>query len=75
MGDASQGANRAVSEAASASRSPALRILARAGFVFIGLVHVLIGVIALQVNSGQGGDSDQHVDQADEHEAGTGQNA
>lgn len=59
MGNASQGANRAVSEAASATRSPAVRILARAGFVFIGLVHILIGAIALQLNRGQGGEADQ----------------
>ena len=59
MGNASQGANRAVSEAASASRSPAVRMLARAGFVFIGLVHILIGVIALQLVQGRGGEADQ----------------
>jgi succinate dehydrogenase/fumarate reductase cytochrome b subunit len=59
MGNASQKANRAVSEAASASRSPALRLLARAGFVFIGLVHILIGFIALQIDRGQGGQADQ----------------
>jgi succinate dehydrogenase/fumarate reductase cytochrome b subunit len=59
MGEASQKANRAVSEAATASRSPALRILARAGFVFIGLVHILIGLIALQIDRGQGGQADQ----------------
>ena len=59
MGNASQGANRAVSEAASVSRSPAVRILARAGYVFIGLVHILIGVIALQLDRGQGGEADQ----------------
>jgi succinate dehydrogenase/fumarate reductase cytochrome b subunit len=59
MGDASQKADRAVAEAASASRSPALRVLARAGFVFIGLVHILIGVIALQIDRGQGGQADQ----------------
>lgn len=59
MGNASQKANRAVSEAASASRSPALRILARAGFVFIGLVHILIGLIAVQIDRGQGGEADQ----------------
>ncbi|KRE85120.1 DUF1206 domain-containing protein [Arthrobacter sp. Soil764] len=59
MGNASQGANRAVSEAASASRSPAVRILARTGFVFIGLVHILVGVIALQLDRGQGGEADQ----------------
>jgi hypothetical protein len=59
MGNASQKANRAVSEAASASRSPALRMLARGGFVFIGLVHIMIGVIALQVVGGRGGEADQ----------------
>jgi succinate dehydrogenase/fumarate reductase cytochrome b subunit len=59
MVSASGKANRAVSEAASASRSPALRALARAGYVFIGLVHILIGVIALQVDRGQGGQADQ----------------
>ncbi|TQJ61353.1 uncharacterized protein DUF1206 [Arthrobacter sp. SLBN-83] len=59
MGNASQGANRAVSEAASATRSPAVRMLARAGFVFIGLVHILIGVIALQLVQGRGGEADQ----------------
>lgn len=59
MGDASEKANRAVSEAASASRSPALRVLARAGYVFIGLLHILIGAIALQIAGGQGGEADQ----------------
>jgi hypothetical protein len=59
MGNASEKANRAASEAASVSRSPALGILARAGFVFIGLVHILIGVIALQIDRGQGGQADQ----------------
>ncbi|UUL77906.1 DUF1206 domain-containing protein [Pseudarthrobacter sp. Fe7] len=34
-------------------------MLARAGFVFIGLVHILIGTIALQLNRGQGGEADQ----------------
>lgn len=59
VGDASQKANRAVSEAASASRGPVLRNLARAGFIFIGLVHILIGAIALQIDRGQGGQADQ----------------
>jgi succinate dehydrogenase/fumarate reductase cytochrome b subunit len=59
MGSASQKANRAASEAASVSRSPALQTLARAGYVFIGLVHILIGVIALQIDRGQGGQADQ----------------
>ncbi|SDT25299.1 protein of unknown function [Pseudarthrobacter equi] len=59
MGNASEKANRAVSGAASASRSPALRVLARAGYVFIGLLHILIGVIALQIAGGQGGEADQ----------------
>jgi hypothetical protein len=34
-------------------------MLARAGFVFIGLVHILIGAIALQLDRGQGGEADQ----------------
>jgi hypothetical protein len=59
MGNASQKADRAASEAASVRRSPAMRILARAGFVFVGLVHILIGFIALQVDRGQGGHADQ----------------
>ncbi|WP_250545932.1 DUF1206 domain-containing protein [Paenarthrobacter sp. DKR-5] len=59
MGQAAGKANRAASEAASASRSPALRVLARTGFVFIGLVHILIGFIALQIDRGQGGRADQ----------------
>ncbi|NUS35269.1 MAG: DUF1206 domain-containing protein [Pseudarthrobacter sp.] len=59
MGNASQGANRAVTEAASAGRSPAVRVLARAGFAFIGLVHILVGAIALQIDRGQGGEADQ----------------
>ena len=59
MGNASQKANRAVSEAASASRSPALQMLARAGYVFIGFVHILVGAIALQIDRGQGGQADQ----------------
>lgn len=59
MDGASGKADRAASEAASAGRSPVVRILARAGFVFIGLVHILIGVIALQVDRGQGGEADQ----------------
>lgn len=59
MGDASQRANRAVSDVASAGRSTPLRLLARAGFVFVGLVHILIGVIALQIDRGQGGQADQ----------------
>jgi len=57
--EASQKANRAVSEASSAARGPVLRNLARAGYVFIGLVHILIGAIALQIDRGQGGEADQ----------------
>ncbi|MGO4187930.1 DUF1206 domain-containing protein [Pseudarthrobacter sp. TAF60_1] len=33
--------------------------MARAGYVFIGLVHILIGVIALRIDRGQGGQADQ----------------
>jgi len=59
VGEASQKANWAVSEASSAARGPVLRNLARAGYVFIGLVHILIGAIALQIDRGQGGEADQ----------------
>jgi len=34
-------------------------MLARAGYVFIGLVHILVGAIALQIDKGQGGQADQ----------------
>lgn len=35
------------------------RRIARAGFVVVGLVHVIIGVLAVSIASGGGGDADQ----------------
>lgn len=40
-------------------RQPAVRVLARIGLVAIGLLHILIGIIALSVAFGAGGDADQ----------------
>jgi len=47
-------------EAASAAgNSTALRVLARAGFAASGLVHLLLGYIAIRVAFNHGGESDQ----------------
>ncbi|RDV44242.1 DUF1206 domain-containing protein [Leifsonia sp. ku-ls] len=40
-------------------RSPAVRVLARVGLAAIGVLHILIGVIALAVAFGSGGNADQ----------------
>ncbi len=57
------GYHSAVSTAKNAARvakgSSAFRRVARAGFVVVGLVHLLIGVIAISIASGAGGDADQ----------------
>lgn len=45
--------------ARTAQRSDAFRRVARAGFVVIGLVHIIIGAIAVSIASGGGGDADQ----------------
>ncbi|GAA1527919.1 hypothetical protein BJ978_002147 [Agromyces terreus] len=48
------------STASAAQRSRTFRILARAGYVVLGLVHVVIGAIAVSVAVGAGGgDADQ----------------
>ena len=40
-------------------RQPAVRVLARVGLAAIGVLHILIGVIALAVAFGAGGNADQ----------------
>ncbi|MEV8173599.1 DUF1206 domain-containing protein [Microbacterium sp. NPDC079176] len=45
--------------ARTAQRSDAFRRVARAGFVVIGLVHIIIGAVAVSISSGGGGDADQ----------------
>lgn len=45
--------------AARVERSPAVRVLARVGLAAIGVLHILIGVIALAVAFGAGGNADQ----------------
>ena len=43
------------STASAAQRSPAFRILARVGYVVLGVVHIIIGAIAISVAIGSGG--------------------
>ncbi len=45
--------------ARTARRSDTFRRVARAGFVVVGLVHIIIGAIAISIASGGGGDADQ----------------
>lgn len=45
--------------ARTAQRSDGFRRTARAGFVVVGLVHIIIGVIAVSIATGGGGDADQ----------------
>ncbi|WP_104043909.1 hypothetical protein [Arthrobacter sp. ZGTC412] len=42
-----------LSEGAPADQSPALRILARTGFVFMGLAYILINSFVLHIYRGQ----------------------
>lgn len=51
--------NPAASTARAAQDSTALRILARAGYVVLGILHILIGVIAISIAGGGGGQADQ----------------
>lgn len=45
--------------ARTAQHSDAFRRVARAGFVMVGVVHIIIGAIAISIASGGGGDADQ----------------
>jgi hypothetical protein len=45
--------------ARTAQRSDGFRRTARAGFVVVGIVHIIIGVIAVSIATGGGGDADQ----------------
>ncbi|GAB3280408.1 DUF1206 domain-containing protein [Sinomonas notoginsengisoli] len=56
---AKDGARDAAHHAQRAASSPAARAVARAGFVFVGLLHVLIAWLALQVALGSGNNADQ----------------
>ena len=49
-------ANKYVSQA---TRHPAFLIMARMGFVVSGLLHIMIGWIALRVATGSGGEKRQ----------------
>lgn len=45
--------------ASAAENSPILRTLARIGYVVLGIVHIVIGAIAISVAQGAGGEADQ----------------
>lgn len=45
--------------ARTAQNSTAFRILARVGYVVLGVLHLLIGVIAISIATGGGGEADQ----------------
>lgn len=47
MGSATGKASQVLSEGAPADQSPALRILVRTGFVFMGLAYILINSVVL----------------------------
>lgn len=47
------------SAARAAQDSTAFRILARVGYVVLGILHILIGVIAVSIATGGGGNADQ----------------
>ncbi len=51
--------NDASKTARKASNSSALRVLARTGYAVNGLLHVIIGGIAISIASGAGGEADQ----------------
>jgi hypothetical protein len=51
--------NPAKSAARTAENSPALEILARVGFAVLGLLHILIGAIAIGLVGGSGESADQ----------------
>ncbi|WP_341998344.1 DUF1206 domain-containing protein [Microbacterium sp. LWH7-1.2] len=45
--------------ARAATESPAFRTIARIGYVVLGIVHIVIGFIAISVATGGGGEADQ----------------
>lgn len=59
MGEVRRQAGKAASAAGDATGSQGFLLAARAGFVASGLMHVMIGVIALRVATGGSGQADQ----------------
>ena len=49
----------ATAAARAAQNSTVFRVLARIGYVVLGILHVLIGVIAISIATGGGGEADQ----------------
>jgi len=56
-----------------AQDSSAFRVLARAGYVVLGVIHLLIGAIAISIAQGGGGQADQSgaIEQIRQNPAGT----
>lgn len=52
-------ASSPTSAARAAQDSTVFRIVARVGYVVLGILHILIGVIAVSIATGGGGDADQ----------------
>lgn len=50
-----QAKNQAKRQAGKANDHPAVKVLARGGFVVMGILHILIGWIAIQIATGSGG--------------------
>lgn len=59
MGEAKRQADKAMYTAEDVSDSKAFEVAARAGYIAAGLLHLLIGVIALRVAMGGSGSADQ----------------
>lgn len=59
MSDAGDFVRKTADAAVEEARSPAFIFLARCGYVVVGLLHILIGIIALRIDSGQSGRADQ----------------
>jgi hypothetical protein len=59
MGEARRQATKAAGAAEDVADSKGFQLAARAGYIAAGLLHILIGVIALRVASGGGGKADQ----------------
>ena len=47
------------SAARAAQDSTAFRVIARIGYVVLGILHIVIGVIAISIATGGGGEADQ----------------
>ena len=58
-GGYASGVSTAKTAARVAQDSTALRVVARIGYVVLGVVHIVIGIIAVSITAGGGGEADQ----------------